>query len=292
MMRFILLGISLLALSSSAAFIDRTRDDALNAYLPKKALKCERAVRRQNPSKYCKDCNQKATVGAADIVTVQIGGCGRSTSHLSTVAEFTAAGVYFAKPIQAPSFNVDAFQTESMRANSITPATGTSLVLGGADTTVTIPGDLIAGTIQSNTIAPATGTIVSISGDLTVGSVQANAIHPATGKSRAQSGNGDLFVGGQGTFTGGLQTSSVTPATGTSLVLGGAGTTVTIPGDLTVGKTLTYENLEIFIEGIKTDIIQPATPGATVRIPGSGKYSTAVGDQGECPMLILLSGFL
>jgi hypothetical protein len=55
------------------------------------------------------------------------------------------------------------------------------LALGEADTTVNVPGDLIAGSIQTNTIRPATGPVVSVLGDLTVGSIQTNAVDPATG---------------------------------------------------------------------------------------------------------------
>jgi hypothetical protein len=91
----------------------------------------------------------------------------------------------------------------------------------------------------------------------------------------AQSGTGDLTVGGLGTFAGGLQTNAITPATGTSLALGEAGITVSVPGDLIVGGTLAFTG------GIETDAITPATAGKTVTIPGSGASSTAIGDRGK-----------
>jgi hypothetical protein len=105
MPQFALLGAALLAWIASAGFTARTS----NVYLPKKALQCERAVRRQSPTKYCKDCNTKATIGASDSVAIQIGGCARSGSQLATVAEFTYTGIFFSAGIEAPSFNVDTF---------------------------------------------------------------------------------------------------------------------------------------------------------------------------------------
>lgn len=183
--------IALLAWGASAAassFIS-------TSYLPKQAVLCERAVTHPNPNKYCKNCNQKTVVGAAESVTVQIGGCpgaavtSMAGSQLVTVASFAGTGVSFSTGATAPS----------IKTNAITPATGTSLVIGGAGDTVTVPGNLVV----------------------------------------------------TGTFTN--------PG-------GGGSSSCSCPS------------------GIQTNTISPVTAGSTVTIPGSGPSSTAIGLSGECGM--------
>ncbi len=70
--RTLLAAMTRLALGESATIKDRRTS---TSYLPKHALQCERAATRPVPNKHCKNCNQRAVVGAADSVTVQIGGC-------------------------------------------------------------------------------------------------------------------------------------------------------------------------------------------------------------------------
>ncbi len=200
MLRRTLLAMTLLLAVGLATIKDPRTSPS---YLPRHALQCERAATRPDRNKHCKNCNQRAIVGAADSVTVQIGGCSGAPSPLVkvanigapsplvTVANFTATGVYFSTAIAAPSLSIDNVQAVSISTNAISPATGSDLALGGANDTVTVPGNLV------------------------------------------------------------------------------------------VGGTSTHTGLETFNGGIAANVINPATAGSTVTIPGTGQDSTAIGKSGK-----------
>lgn len=102
-------------------------------------------------------------------------------------------------------------------------------------------------------------------------------------------GTGEITYTNIGIFSGGIKTNAITPATGTSLVIGGAGDTVTVPGNLVVTGTFTNpggggSSSCSCPSGIQTNTISPVTAGSTVTIPGSGPSSTAIGLSGECGM--------
>jgi hypothetical protein len=78
-----------------------------------------------------------------------------------------------------------------------------------------------------------------------------------------------------------ISTNTVSPATGSDLALGGASDTVTVPGNLVVGGTSIHTGLETFNGGIAANVINPATAGSTVTIPGTGQDSTAIGESGK-----------
>ena len=135
-------------------------------YLPKKALACEMGS-TPNSARYCKNCNEWATIGASERVTIQAGGCGKS---LQKVAEFTPEGAEFFQPIEATHLTVATLDVtgtsthaglETFNAgiatNTVKPATGTSMAIGDVSTTVTIPGNLITDRIISTT--PATKSV-------------------------------------------------------------------------------------------------------------------------------------
>lgn len=97
----------------------------------------------------CKACNQQATIGASNSVTVQAGGC--SGQSLVKVAEFTTSSATIFQPLYATSdvtvagvLTVDGTVgfNGGIQTNTISPATGTSLTLGGVGDTVTVAGDL------------------------------------------------------------------------------------------------------------------------------------------------------
>ncbi len=71
----------------------------VTSYLPRSARSCEWAATTQNTRKHCKKCNTNAKVGAAEKVTVQVGGCGEGAGNLTTVADFTAAAVNVYVPL-------------------------------------------------------------------------------------------------------------------------------------------------------------------------------------------------
>jgi hypothetical protein len=107
--------LTLLAWGTAAARISRP----LNTYVPKNALACERAVTHHNAPKHCKNCNAKTTVGAADSVVVQLGGCGDSVGQLATVASFTSTAIKFYQPVEAPSLNVGALEAGDITAGDL-----------------------------------------------------------------------------------------------------------------------------------------------------------------------------
>jgi hypothetical protein len=87
--------------AAAATATASTGSRKVTAYVPRNAMACEWAATRHNSPKYCKKCNTNAKVGAAERVTVQIGGCGFNEGELTTMAEFTATGVEFFGPIKA-----------------------------------------------------------------------------------------------------------------------------------------------------------------------------------------------
>lgn len=115
--RTLVLAFALLAWQASAQPAARKPE----TYLPKNALSCERAVTLGDADKYCRSCNQEATVGAARRITLQVGGCARRRleeaaevtesaatygsesrelrSETLRVAEFTNTGIQFFKPL-------------------------------------------------------------------------------------------------------------------------------------------------------------------------------------------------
>ncbi len=73
----------------------------VTTYVPRSASACESAATRsgQAARKYCKKCITNAALGAAEKVTVQVGGCGKNTGSLTSVADFTAAAVNLYVPV-------------------------------------------------------------------------------------------------------------------------------------------------------------------------------------------------
>jgi len=87
----------LLIWSASAEFTPKRLQ---NVYLPKSALMCERGAEENASKKYCNKCNKVATVGSADRVSIQVGGCEPDAEESDIrVADFTATGIEFLKPV-------------------------------------------------------------------------------------------------------------------------------------------------------------------------------------------------
>jgi hypothetical protein len=263
--------LSLAVLAWSAATAEAAKN---NLYVPKQAVLCARSVTAGpwKNDRYCKTCNTQATIGAAEKVTVQVGGC--SGQSLAKVAEFTPSSATIFQPLQT----------------TLDVTIGGDLTVAGAVA--------FDGGIATDTISPVSGSDVTIDGNLIVtgtsthagletfnGDIATNVIEPASGNDLTLGGpadtvtvSGDLAVDGAVAFNGGIETNAITPATGTSLTLGGAGDTVTIPGDLVVEGTSTHADLETFNGDIATDLIYSTAPATTsVHIPGAGQDSTQIG---------------
>lgn len=133
----VLAGVATLLTWSTAAAATAsasTSSKRLTAYVPKNALSCELAATRQNPRKYCKKCNPVTTLGAADSVKVQIGGCGENEGDLTSVCEFTAAGMECFETITVPrletgEIGVGELSAADLTVNTLT-VTGTSVHAG------------------------------------------------------------------------------------------------------------------------------------------------------------------
>jgi hypothetical protein len=220
------LALGLLAFSASAATGTRKRA----SYLPSKALHCERAVTRRNP-KYCKGCNQEAMIGAADTVTMQIGGCGSSGQGLTMVADFTAADATFYVPV-ALAGGVDipgGLELEALTVGDLT-VTGTSthagletfnggiatdtidpaseadsITIGSPTTTVNIPGGLGDLTVGDLTVGDlsATGTSVHYGLEIFYGDIATDTVYAASEDATVMipgSGDDSTAIGYQGEY--------------------------------------------------------------------------------------------
>jgi hypothetical protein len=95
------------------------------AYLPKNAASCEKAV-TTGDTKYCRSCNKEATIGAARRVTIQVGGCtARRLQEVNGTAENSQGE---ARELRSDKLQVAEFTTE--RVAFFEPVTGkTRLIL-------------------------------------------------------------------------------------------------------------------------------------------------------------------
>lgn len=146
-------------------------------------------------------------MGASDRVAVQVGGSGAALTQMDLLAaEFTAEAIDFYKPLGCNG---------GLRTDTLYPASGTALTLGGPDSAVTIPGSLAAGNMNVGDVSMDN----LVAGKLTVGTLTVTGTSTHTALE---------------TFNGGIATDSISPASGTTMTIGDAGSTVTIPGNLAV----------------------------------------------------------
>jgi len=111
----------------------------VTSYLPRSARSCERGATTHNTRKHCKKCNTNAKVGAAEKVTVQVGGCGGGAGNLTTVADFTAAGVNLYAPLTIAELAVESLTTDVIYSTD-PDAVSVQIPGSGADSTQIGPG--------------------------------------------------------------------------------------------------------------------------------------------------------
>ena len=111
---------------SVSAQLNTINNNDLNAqarkpetYLPKNARSCEKAV-TTGDTKYCRSCNKEATIGAAQLVTIQVGGC---TTRRLQQEEGTAENAQGeARELRSDKLRVAEFTNE--RVTFFEPVTG------------------------------------------------------------------------------------------------------------------------------------------------------------------------
>lgn len=95
-------------------------------YLPKNARSCEQAV-TMGDTKYCRSCNKEATIGAAQRVTIQVGGC--TTRRLEEVEGTAENSQGEARELRADKLRVAEFTNE--RATFFEPVAGKTIKFTG-----------------------------------------------------------------------------------------------------------------------------------------------------------------
>lgn len=136
LLRSSILGLAILTWGASATYRNNKNNIQKATYLPSKAANCEKAATLRS-SKFCKGCTSKATIGAADAVTVQVGGCGPSGfQEMTVVADFTAEGASFHVPVNfADGALTPGTGTDSIQIGRLATASGDYSVAVGFNTT-------------------------------------------------------------------------------------------------------------------------------------------------------------
>jgi hypothetical protein len=122
--------------AAAAATAASTAPRKITAYVPRNAQACEWAATRQNAPKFCKQCNTNTKVGAAEKVTVQVGGCGANQGQLSPICDFTATGMECFETIIAPRLEVGEFEAGGISTGdmSVDELTVGDLIVTGTST--------------------------------------------------------------------------------------------------------------------------------------------------------------